>query len=111
MFAYAKAFHQKVGNWNVGTVQHMKHMLTHADAFNQEIGGWQVGKVEDMQYMWGTCGYGMSSRNGIWRIARRRPTDARCRKGARKLAVLDVRRLLEVHFGDALTAPSRWIVA
>ena len=50
MFAYADAFNQPIGNWNVSNVMDMSGMFL-ATSFNQPIGNWNTSNVKYMDSM------------------------------------------------------------
>jgi surface protein len=45
MFAYAKAFNQDIGRWNVSKVQTISSMFEGAMSFNQNISDWDISNV------------------------------------------------------------------
>ena len=51
MFHYAKAFNQKLNNWNVARVANMEQMFYVATTFNQNLNNWNVGRVATMKEM------------------------------------------------------------
>ncbi len=67
MFFGVSAFNQNIGSWNVSGVKNMHSMFASASAFNQDIGSWNVTNVTDMSSMFASA-YSFNQNIDSWNL-------------------------------------------